>query len=223
MKQFDVVVVGAGPAGGHCARMLAKSGRTVLLVERFKDFTRNSFSSAGMPLETLERFKLPETVVGSLWNQLVIVTSNKSGVWQSERPLGCVLDFSKLRRFLADDVQAFGGEVWLGCYYSRHRQQNGETIVLLKNNLLGEEVTVQTRVLVDATGPNRSVMYDQERDKPEFISGTGVEHLIQVDEAAYNKCANALTFFLGYKWMPKGYSWIFSHGAQHPKSGRWLD
>ncbi len=43
MKKFDVVVVGGGPAGGQCARILAKLGRRVLLIERFKDFTKNSF------------------------------------------------------------------------------------------------------------------------------------------------------------------------------------
>lgn len=209
MEQFDVVVVGAGPAGGHCARMLAKAGCTVLLVERYKDFTRNSFSSAGTPLETLERFKLPETVIGSFWNQLVIVTSNQSGAWKSERPLGCVLDFTRLRSFLAEEVQSFGGEVWLGCRYISHLQRGDEICVRLKNNLLAEEVTVCTKVLVDATGPNRSVMYETEHDKPTFVSGTGTEYLIEVDDSAYQRCANALTFFLGYKWMPKGYSWVF--------------
>lgn len=209
MKHVDVVVVGAGPAGGHCARLLAKSGCTVLLVERYKDFTRNSFSSAGTPLETLERFQLPETVVGSFWNQLVIVTSNQRGAWESERSLGCVLDFTQLRQFLADEVTAFGGEVWLGCRYLSHVQQDGEVVVRLKNHLLAEEISVRTRVLVDATGPNRSVMYEKEQDKPKFVSGTGTEYLIEVNESAYQACANALTFFLGYQWMPKGYSWIF--------------
>ncbi len=32
------MVVGAGPAGGHCARKLSQLGQRVLLIERYKDF-----------------------------------------------------------------------------------------------------------------------------------------------------------------------------------------
>ncbi len=120
MDRFDVVVIGAGPAGGHCARLLAKAGHKVLLVERFKDFSRNSFSSGGTPSETLERFNLPESVVGSFWNRLVIVTSNKEGVWEADTNQGSVLDFAKLRQFLADEVKNNGGEIWMGCRYMSH-------------------------------------------------------------------------------------------------------
>ena len=34
MKRFDVVIIGAGPAGGQCARKLTQAGQQVLLVEQ---------------------------------------------------------------------------------------------------------------------------------------------------------------------------------------------
>ncbi|WP_197484773.1 NAD(P)/FAD-dependent oxidoreductase [Phormidesmis priestleyi] len=219
MKKFDVVVVGGGPAGGQCARILAKSGRKVLLIERFKDFTKNSFSSAGTPLETLEKFDLPQRVVGSFWNQLVIVTSNKRGVWKSEKTLGSVLDFTKLREFLAEDVTTHGGEVWMGCRYVSHRTEHDQTVVTIKNNLVGEKILVSTKVLVDATGPNRSLILQKGDLQPKFTTGTGVEYLIEVDEQSYRKNAEALTFFLGHKWIPKGYSWIFPMERNQLKVG----
>ncbi|MBW4681277.1 MAG: NAD(P)/FAD-dependent oxidoreductase [Microcoleus vaginatus WJT46-NPBG5] len=209
MKRFDVVVVGAGPSGGQCARLLAKSGKKVLLVEQYENFYKNNFSSAGTPIETLNQFDLPEDVVGSFWDKIVIVTTKASQTWQSENRLGAVLNFAKLREFLASEVESQGGEVWLGYRYLRNEQQEGKTIVEFKQRIGDEILQVSTQVLVDATGPVRAIMYEKESDKPDFLSGTGIEYLIEVPEEDYNRYSQSLIFFLGHKWMPKGYSWIF--------------
>ncbi len=63
MEEFAVVVIGAGPAGGQCARRLAQQGIRVLLVEQHSDFSQNNYSSAASPLETMELFDLPPSVV----------------------------------------------------------------------------------------------------------------------------------------------------------------
>lgn len=218
---FDVVVVGAGPAGGHCARKLSQLGHRVLLIERYKDFNVNSFSSSGTPNETLAKYQIPESVVGSFWNEISIVTSNQIGTWRSSQIQGSVLDFAKLRSFLADETLSHGGELWLNCLYVSHKtvadKKGDRTMVKVRRDRT--DVVIETRLLVDATGPNRSVMYVNPKDQPELITGTGVEFLIEVDDEAYDRSANALTFFLGYKWMPKGYSWIFPMGNRRLKVG----
>jgi digeranylgeranylglycerophospholipid reductase len=218
METFDVVIVGAGPAGGQCARQLAAAGISTLLIERYKDFSVNSFSSAGTPNETLTKYNLPESVVGSFWNQLKIVTSNQSGVWTSATTQGSVLDFEKLRSFLAGSAQTSGAQVWMSCIYISHEIVDGKTIVNLRRDRT--DISVETRILVDATGPNRSVISDCHTTKqPDLITGTGVEFLIEVDEESYYHHARSLTFFLGYKWMPKGYSWIFPMDRHRLKVG----
>jgi digeranylgeranylglycerophospholipid reductase len=219
LKNFDIVIVGAGPAGGHCARILAKSGRNVLLAEQNDNFNKNDFSSAATPLETLSQFDLPESVIGSFWHKLTIETSKVSQTWESPESLGVVLNFAKFRAFLADEVERFGGEVWLGCRYTGHSQANGETTVEFKQLSDGQLIKVSTKVLVDATGFARAIMYDKENDKPNFLSGTGIEYLIEVEPEVYNKYANDLIFFLGDKWMPKGYSWIFPMEQNRLKVG----
>ncbi|MDZ8054222.1 MAG: NAD(P)/FAD-dependent oxidoreductase [Aulosira sp. ZfuVER01] len=208
MKSFDVVVVGAGPAGGHCARLLAKAGRKVLLVERYDNFSVNSFSSAGTPIETLAKFELPDEVIGSYWQGIKIVTTNLNETWDSPKPLGVVLDFAKLREFLANEVKASGGEVWLGYFYLRKVKEAGQTILFFKSKKEGE-VKVAAKVIVDATGPTRAVIYNKGETQPLFHSGTGIEYLLEVEPEDYEKQCDRLTFFLGHKWMPKGYSWIF--------------
>jgi digeranylgeranylglycerophospholipid reductase len=218
-QQFDGVVVGGGPAGGQCARQLAQAGYRVLLIERYKDFSRNSFSSGGTPLETLEQFALPESVLGSFWDRLTIVTSNKEKTWQSQTVQGGVFDFAKLRDFLADQVKAHGGEVWMGCRYVQHCPQDDGLRVTIKDNLKQCTVEVNTRVLVDATGPARAITCAKGKPQPELVSGTGVEYLVRVDPETYARNANRLTFLLGHKWIPRGYSWIFPMDDQTLKVG----
>lgn len=113
---------------------------------------KNDFSSAATPLETLEKFNLPETVVGSFWQNLVIITTNVNQKWQSPTPLGAVFDFAKLRGFLATEVTNQGGEVWMGYRYIKHFQENQNTIVELKQRSTGKIISVETQVLVDGTG-----------------------------------------------------------------------
>jgi flavin-dependent dehydrogenase len=208
MKEFDVVIIGAGPAGCHCARLLAKSGHQVLLVEQQENFENNNFSSAASSLEILEKFDLPQEVVGSVWQNLVIVTSNLSRTWNSSQPLGVVLNFAKLRNFLAQEVKKYGGEVWLGCRYIKYLQENNQTLVWLQPKRK-QAIAVGAKVLVDATGFSRAVIYPQKKNRPNFLKGVGLEYLIEVEEEEYNRFSNNLTFLLGYKWMPQGYSWVF--------------
>ncbi|MEO1590315.1 MAG: NAD(P)/FAD-dependent oxidoreductase [Cyanobacteria bacterium J06632_22] len=219
MQNYDVVVVGGGPAGGHCARLLTQQGYRVLLVERYKDFERNSFSSAGVPLEAIEKYNLPESVIGTYWNELVIVTSKKKGVWTADSPQGGVLDFAKLRQFLADETLRQGGTVWMGCRYVNHSVEGDTVTTTIKNNLTGTTETVQSRLLVDATGAARAITRRKGIEKPALMSASGVEYLIKVDNSTYRRHSQALAFLLGYKWMPKGYSWVFPMQENYLKVG----
>jgi flavin-dependent dehydrogenase len=94
----------------------------------------------------------------------------------------------------------------------------GKTEVLLKK-LGGEIITVATKILVDATGYARKVIYEEKKEQPPFLKGTGIEYLIEINSEKYQEYADSLTFFMGYKWMPTGYSWIFPMGNNQLKVG----
>ncbi len=223
MQEFEIVIIGAGPAGCHGARLLAKLGYKVLLVEQHENFYQNNFSSAATPLETLERFALPKDVVASFWNKIEIVTTHIYRSWKSPNDLGGVFDFAKLRQFLAQEVEGYGGQVWLGHRYLKYIQEKRGTRIFLKQRN-GEIISILTRVLVDATGFTRAVIYPDKQDRPKFLKGTGIEYLIEVDDKSYLKQANSLVFLIGYKWSPKGYSWIFPMNDNQLKVGSaWLD
>jgi digeranylgeranylglycerophospholipid reductase len=209
MYNYDVIVIGAGPAGGKCAMDLAKKGISVLLVEKFLNFEQNNFSSAGMLYETIDEFSLPQEVIATNWSNLVIQTTKKTHLWKGEEKQGVVLDFGKLKKFYAEECQKNSGSVLLGHRYeSKKISENGVEVNLIDTST-NESKKYKSKIVVDATGPARKVIYNHGEKQPEMLVGTGVEYLIEVEEEIYNKHKNNLTFFLGEKWANLGYSWVF--------------
>lgn len=219
MNTFDVIVVGAGPAGGQCARNLSKHGLKVLLVDRFKDFNENAFSSAGMTFAPMKEFNIPKDIIGACWDKFHIQCTQKEYVWFSEKDEGVVLDFGKLRAFLATETKDQGGTVLLGHQYIKKKKTQNGVRAYFNNLNTQEEVSFEAKLLVDATGPTRKVMYDNKKDLPVMRTAVGLEYLIEVDDETYKKYSKSLVFFLGYKWAIKGYSWIFPMGHNQLKVG----
>jgi len=209
IEYFDVVVVGGGPAGGQTARSLAQKGVRVLLVEKHESFSLNNFSSAGMTLEPLDEFNIPESVVGAYWQDLVIQCTQEAYTWQGETKKGVVLDFQKLRQFLADETTKHGGKVLMGYKYESKQVLEDKVIVSLSHADKSKSLQIETKLVVDATGPLRKVMYDADENQPEMVLGSGTEYEIEVEQEVYDKFKGKLLFFLGHKWAIKGYSWIF--------------
>ena len=209
MESYDVVVIGGGPAGGQASRNLAKRGHKVLLVERYSTFEDNNFSSAGMTLEPLKEFDLPESIIGSYWKDITIQCTGNGYDWKGESNKGVVLDFGKLRQFLADETEAYGGSVLTGHKYISKEVRKDKTIVELQKSKTSQTIQIETKLLVDATGPLRKVMYDTREEQPEMYLGSGTEYLIEVEQEIYDQFKDRLVFFLGHKWAIKGYSWIF--------------
>lgn len=219
METYDVTVVGAGPAGGQCARELASLGYKVLLAEKHRDFSVNSYSSAGAPNEIMNEFQLPETVVGSEWNRIAIHSSHDSHLWEGKERGGVVMDFMKLRAFLAEEVQKHAGVVRLGYNYQDHINRKGCVEVAFKSQQGEHTQKIQTKILVDATGGERMVLSKKMKEAPKSFPSTGIEYLVSVPPEVYKRWAGTLSLFMGHDWMPQGYSWIFPMEPNRLKVG----
>jgi flavin-dependent dehydrogenase len=159
MEHYDVIIIGAGLAGLHCARLLGRRGLRVLLVDR-KDSLINSIHTTGIFVRrTLEDFDIPEDCLGPAVRHVTLYSP-------SRRRMELVSPHDEFRvgkmgqlytRYL--DHCLLAGVAWLpGTRYGGHREAKGHLIVRLDNNR-GRHSSrwVAARYLVGADGANSRV------------------------------------------------------------------
>ncbi|WP_370455603.1 NAD(P)/FAD-dependent oxidoreductase [Synechococcus sp. RSCCF101] len=210
-------MVGAGPAGGELSRRLALAGHHVCLVDRLTGLDQAAFSSAALPLASVADLGLPAGCVASRWNGWRLVgPDGRERLWQQRRPLGAVLDFAALRGWLAGEVRGWGSQVLLGWSAEAVIRNGREGALTELRDCRGRgRRRVRSRYVVDASGQGRALISaqaatsDQTDSGDPLIRGSGVEWLLRVDGAEWRRWSRQLSFFLGSRWIPRGYGWIF--------------
>ena len=220
-----MLVVGAGPAGGELARLLAMAGVDVVLVDRLGDLRHAAFSSAALPLETLQRFGLPPQVVAARWRGWRLLgPGGQVRQWSAEQPLGAVLDFGALRQWLADQACGWGARLQLGVV-AEGWQRAGDGACTWLRGRDGRRWALRSRWVVDASGEGRALIGEPQatatrgRAADPLVAGLGVEWLLQVSPESAAAWADRLSFCLGSDWVQQGYGWVFPMAPGQLKVG----
>jgi flavin-dependent dehydrogenase len=214
---YDVIIVGAGPAGCELARQISKTNLKVLLTDRVKDFNENNFSSAATPISFFQEFNIDESVIGSKCNKFTLGINNQQKTWNRNSPTTVVMDFAKLRKFLSDKAKARGVEIRFGLEYLEYKEiEKVDMEVVFKNVHNQQKEKLFCRVLVDATGSTRSIMDKFNNYNKVYSSAVGLEYLIETNE---NLGENNLKFLIGSKYISSGYIWQFPMGENKYKIG----
>ena len=156
MKQYDVIVVGAGLAGLQCARLLGKQGLRVLLVDRKPALDQSIHTTGIFVRRTLEDFDFPEDCLGPVIRHVRLYSP-------ARRPMDLVSPYDEFRvgrmgrlyqRFLDNCLRA--GVEWMPTTsYGEHSLVKNELVVRL--NSKDSARWVRARYLVGADGANSRV------------------------------------------------------------------
>ncbi|WP_254543406.1 digeranylgeranylglycerophospholipid reductase [Halomarina pelagica] len=217
--RFDVVIAGAGPAGGQCARDLAARGYDVVVLETEAEdeFPRQSNkSTAGTFPSMMTAFGVPDRLAETFTDSVVVESPN--GHYERAQP-GAVLDFAAFKRWLVADARDRGAEFRFESRVSGPITDGGRVVGV---TYAGSE-EVYGDVVVDATGPSAPLAKALGvSDLHRANQAIGIDYKLEgvdLDHEDYADLTGAMMLRLDHDIAPGGYSWIFHTGGDTAKVG----
>lgn len=156
MDSFDVVIVGAGLAGLHCARTLGSAGVQVLLIDCKTSLAESVHTTGIFVRRTLEDFDLPADCLGPEIRDVTLYSPARRRLeLTSPHPEFRVGKMGPLYERYLEQCQQIG-VVWLpGTRYSGHEDSEHGVVVRLDSGSLSR--VVHTRFVIGADGANSRV------------------------------------------------------------------
>ena len=202
---YDVTIIGAGLAGLQCARLLARQGVSVLLVDRKNSLDQKIHTTGIFVRRTLVDFDLPDDCLGPPIKHVTLYSP-------AHRSLELVSQHDEFRigrmgqlyqRYLQQCLHS--GVHWLPqTSYVSHAEGNGKLTLQLSSR------SITTRYLIGGDGARSRVARDLKLDlNREWI--VGVE---SVYEGAVLDGPPRLLCFLDPKLAPGYIAWIAHDGEE---------
>jgi len=198
--EWDVIVVGAGPAGSTCAECLAKSGHRVLLLERDQKPGACANCTGIIGVEAFEVFDLPRDLIVNSISDVTFRGPYKREVgFEPGRTLAHVVRRFEFDAALAERAAEAGAELRTAVRVAGGSR--GEDGVEVYGVAGGKGVSFRGRAIVLAVGYHLAILRSFDMDGPrEFVQG--------VQLLCRNKGIEQTGVFLGSKWAPGSFGWV---------------
>ncbi len=151
-QKGHVVIVGAGPAGCYCAKLLAEAGFSV---DVFEEHIKVGEPVQCTGIVTKELFKIikpsKEFIVNRLKRVKVNAPDGTSSIVEND---DVVIDRRKLDRYLMKRAKQKGARFHLGCRVVRIRTGEKKKVLV---NRQGKRKAVECKYIIGADGPNSLV------------------------------------------------------------------
>ncbi|MEM3089360.1 MAG: NAD(P)/FAD-dependent oxidoreductase [Candidatus Nitrosotenuis sp.] len=209
---YDIAVVGAGPAGSSAAYSAARAGLKVALIEKEQTVSQTVRTSGVTWIDSIHEFGIPSDCYNPIQNYSFCSPNNEATILDRE-PRAAVLDVRKTYRWLAGLAQKEGAELFTNTtVIGAQRDKYG---ILLKAASAGEVTYFKARLVVDASGFQTVVAKSLGLVSQWKRFGAGAEFEAQVE----NVDRHTWWLMVGQEYSPAGYAWIFPTGEKTVRIG----
>lgn len=204
---YDLIIVGAGPAGASAARVASKSGLKTLLIEK-DHIPRHKLCGGGLTPKVLRilDFQLPNELIECTVNSARIHVGNATYNYVTNEPLTYMTTRAAFDAFLTDKAKEAGSEICDETQVTNIETTNSHVEVTTKKGAF------KSRLVIGADGMGgptaRSVhLYDSWR--PDQVA-YAIESEIEIGERRMMDFLGPEKYFdLYFGVSPAGYGWVF--------------
>ncbi len=218
---YDVIVIGAGPAGSTAAYYAAENGSSVLLLDKKKELGSPIQCAGFLPDASeiqalLPDAKLPNSLKDYPYSCVLqriktqrIISPNCSV--KEFAVSGAVLDRRIYDQFLAEQTAKKGVELVIK---TRLTKVEGTTVET--KGIYGKHV-IRAKAIIGADGPNSLVAKSKGLSFKPGERETSVALAYQVRNVDIDP--DSLEMYFGNNFVPGGYAWIFPEGEDRANVG----
>ncbi|MDH3618020.1 MAG: NAD(P)/FAD-dependent oxidoreductase [Nitrosopumilus sp.] len=201
---FDMVIVGAGPAGSSAAYSAASGGLKVALLEKEESIAETVRTSGVTWIQNIKEFEIPEDCYNPIKNYSFCSPNNEVTISDSI-PQAAVLDVRKTYRWLAQQAEEKGANVFVKTNVKDViKNEKGDIKGIIANTPKGN-VSFFGKIIIDASGfgsvVSKSMGFVTQWEK----FGAGAEYEVKAE----NVDPQTWWLMVGQKYSPAGYAWIF--------------
>ena len=211
---FDIVVVGAGPAGSSAAHEAARNGSSVALLEKESVVAETVRTSGVTWIKDAQSFGIPEDCYNPIKNYSFCSPSNTVTI-SDDVAKAAVLDVRKTYRHLAKQAQESGAKLFVDTNVTDVITDEQKKPIGVIAKSADKEIKFNAKVIIDCSGFQSVVgkMLGLVTQWERF--GAGAEYEVRAE----NVDDKTWWLMVGQKYSPAGYAWIFPVGGDIVRIG----